>query len=46
MLFHGIVKNFGKETGFTVGTVLISPIFLSILGYGSAQQKRTVKIIF
>lgn len=32
-----LAKVFGKDTGFTVGLVLLSPIFMAILGFGDAQ---------
>ena len=43
-------KSFGKEAGFTVGLLFLQPIFLMILGFGSANyvgqygkmQKTTV----
>ncbi len=37
MLIHAIVTNFGKGVGFTIGVLLLSAIFIPILGYGSAQ---------
>ena len=30
-------KAFGKDTGFTVGLILLPFIFYPILGYGSAE---------
>lgn len=30
-------KSFGQGVGFTVGLVLLHPIFICILGFGSAQ---------
>ena len=30
-------KCFGKDAGFTVGLIFLAPIFLCILGFGSAQ---------
>ncbi len=32
-----LAKVFGKETGFAVGLILLSPIFMAILGFGGAQ---------
>lgn len=29
--------SFGKNTGFTIGLIFLSPIFIPILGYGSAK---------
>lgn len=37
MILNGISKNFGKDTGFTVGLVFFRAIFFAILGYGDAQ---------
>ena len=37
MICNGLSQNFGKSTGFTVGLVLLSPIFLLILAFGSTQ---------
>lgn len=37
MTLNGISKNFGKDEGFTVGLVFLSPIFYGILGFGDAQ---------
>ena len=32
-----MAKAFGKGTGFAIGLILLQPIFLLILGFGSAQ---------
>jgi hypothetical protein len=32
-----LAKSFGKGTGFTVGLILLQPIFILILGFGSAK---------
>ncbi len=32
-----MAKAFGKGTGFAIGLILLEPIFLLILGFGSAQ---------
>jgi len=32
-------KSYGKGTGFAVGLMLLSPIFIPILGFGSAQYQ-------
>ncbi|MFK8045224.1 MAG: DUF5684 domain-containing protein [Crocinitomicaceae bacterium] len=37
MMLNAISKNFGKDEGFTVGLIFLSPIFWSILGYGDAK---------
>ena len=34
---HKISKSFGHGAGFTVGLVLLTPIFMLILGFGSSQ---------
>jgi hypothetical protein len=34
---NDLSKSFGKSTGFTVGLVLLSPIFALILGFGDAK---------
>ncbi|MFT4661637.1 MAG: hypothetical protein ACI8XB_001915 [Patiriisocius sp.] len=36
MMFDGISKNFGKDSGFTVGLIFLRQIFFAVLGYGSA----------
>ncbi len=30
-------KSFGKDVGFTLGLIFLSPIFIPILGFGSAR---------
>jgi hypothetical protein len=37
MIWDGISKGFGKGTGFTVGLILLNPIFVLILAFGDAQ---------
>ena len=32
-----LCKSFGKDGGFIVGMILLGPIFMCILGFGSAQ---------
>jgi len=34
---NDLSKSFGKGTGFTLGLVLLSPIFTIILGFGDAK---------
>ena len=34
--YNLLSKSFGKEEGFTVGLVLLNPIFMLILGFGDA----------
>ena len=36
MLMDGISKSFNKDSGFTVGLVLLSPIFMAVLGFGDS----------
>lgn len=37
MIYNGVAKGFGKGTGFTVGLILLNPIFVLILAFGDAQ---------
>ena len=37
MLLNGIAKNFGKDSGFTVGLIFLGIVFWPILGFGDAQ---------
>ena len=32
-----LAKAFGKDTGFAIGLVFLTPIFYAILGFGDAQ---------
>ena len=32
-LYDSIAKRFGKDTGFSIGLLLLNPIFLAILTY-------------
>src|SRR6056297_3541668 len=32
-------KSFGKDEGFTIGLLLLSIVFIPILGYGSAEYQ-------
>lgn len=34
-----VSKSFGKDEGFTIGLTLLSPVFLPILGFGSATYQ-------
>ncbi len=34
--YNLLSKSFGKSEGFTVGLILLSPIFICILGFGNA----------
>ena len=40
MMYDALSKAFGKDTGFTVGLILLSFIFFPILGYGSATYQK------
>ena len=37
LIYDKLAKAFGKDTGFTVGLVLLNPIFMGILAFGSAE---------
>lgn len=37
MMYNGISKAFGKDSGFTVGLVLLGIVFWTILGFGDAK---------
>jgi hypothetical protein len=37
IVMNDLSKSFGKGTGFTVGLVILNPIFTCILGFGDAQ---------
>ena len=39
LLSGGLAKSFGQSTGFAVGLFFFQPIFLMILGFGSAQYQ-------
>jgi hypothetical protein len=39
LLMIELAKAFGKSTAFAVGLILLSPVFLSILGFGDAQYE-------
>ncbi len=34
-----LAKSFGKSTGFAIGLILLSPIFLLILGFGDSRYQ-------
>lgn len=40
---NSLSKSFGKTAGFTVGLVLLAPIFYMILGFGKATYVGTIK---
>lgn len=39
MLYNAIAKAFGKDSGFTVGLILLGFIFWPILGFGDAKYQ-------
>ena len=39
IVFHRLSLSFGKGVGFTIGLILLSPIFILILGFGGAQYQ-------
>src|SRR6185436_10329986 len=41
MVMIGVAKAFGKGTGFALGLLFLSPIFIPILGFGDAQYIGT-----
>ena len=40
MFSHRLSKSFGHGTGFTVGLVLLQPIFVLILAFGKSEYKK------
>ena len=38
-----LAKSFGKSGGFAVGLILLEPIFIFILGFGSAEYQGKVE---
>ena len=40
MIVHQVSRRFGKGAWFTVGMLLLPPIFWSILGFGEAQYRQ------
>ena len=40
MVYRNLAKSFGKGTGFAVGLLFLSPIFLLILGFGDCQYNK------
>ena len=41
MVMISVAKAFGKGTGFALGLLFLSPIFIPILGFGNAQYIGT-----
>jgi len=39
IVFYDVAKAFGHGAGFTVGLILLSFIFIPILGFGSSQYR-------
>ena len=39
LLNHKTARAFGKGIGFTIGLIFLQPVFLMILGFGSAQYQ-------
>ena len=39
VLANDLAKKFGKGIGFTLGLIILSPIFYPILGFGSAEYQ-------
>lgn len=37
MLYIKLAKAFGQGTGFGIGLIFLNPIFIAILGFGSAE---------
>lgn len=40
IVLNDLSKAFGKGVGFTLGLLFLSPIFVAILGFGSARYVR------
>ena len=45
MIINGLVKNFGKSEGFTVGVIFLPYVFFPILAFGDAKYIDSEKII-
>ena len=43
MVAINVAANFGKGVGFGIGLVLLSPIFVAILGFGDAQYRPVAR---
>lgn len=39
IICYRLSRSFGKELGYTIGLLLLTPIFYLILGFGSAKYK-------
>ncbi len=42
LVYVALAGKFGKGGGFAVGLVLLSPIFIAILGFGGAQYQGAI----
>lgn len=38
-LYHKLAQSFGKGIGFTIGLILLNPVFMLILAFGDAQYE-------
>jgi hypothetical protein len=41
LVMIGVAKAFGKGTGFTLGLLFLSPIFVPVLGFGNSRYVGT-----
>lgn len=39
LVYLDLARVFGKDTGFAIGLILLSPIFIPILAFGDAQYQ-------
>ena len=44
MIINGLVKNFGKSEGFTVGVIFLPYVFFPILAFGDAKYIDSEKV--
>jgi len=44
VVWYGVARAFGHGACFTAGLVLLSPVFLPILGYGSSQYRGRLHV--
>jgi hypothetical protein len=44
MIINGMVKNFGKSEGFTVGVIFLPYVFFPVLAFGDAKYIDSEKI--
>lgn len=38
-LYHKLAQSFGKGIGFTIGLILLNPVFMLLLAFGDAQYE-------